>query len=221
MQRSFQLTLISVLITAAYVTPASGQQNTAQGSGAAAPKTQDTVIQLTDVVVTSTREDLQGIATSASEGIVTSKQLRTRPIQRAGDLMESVPGLVATQHSGEGKANQYFLRGFNLDHGTDLNTLVDGVPINLPTHGHGQGYTDLYFLIPELVDSVAYRKGPYYAQEGDFATAGSVRMRTISRIARPSALLETGSFGYRRALAMGSKPLWAENFPHSPSDFTM
>ena len=204
MQRSFQLTFISILITAAYATPASGQQNIAQGSAAVPPKTQDAVIKLTDVVVTSTREDLQGIATSASEGIVTSKQLRTRPIQRAGDLMESVPGLVATQHSGEGKANQYFLRGFNLDHGTDLNTLVDGVPINLPTHGHGQGYTDLYFLIPELVDSVAYRKGPYYAQEGDFATAGSVRMRTISRIARPSALLETGSFGYRRALAMGS-----------------
>lgn len=196
-----------ILISAAYAASAFAQQKPAALPVPATPKVVDEVINLPDVVVTSTREDLQGIATSASEGVVTSKQLRTRPIQRAGDLMESVPGLVATQHSGEGKANQYFLRGFNLDHGTDLNTLVDGVPINLPSHGHGQGYTDLYFLIPELVDSVTYRKGPYYAQEGDFATAGSVRMRTINRIARPNVLFETGSFGYRRALAMGSLKL--------------
>ncbi|MDB5875160.1 MAG: outer rane receptor protein [Ramlibacter sp.] len=165
---------------------------------------QDGGIRLKEVTITSTREDLQGVATSASEGIVTSKQLRTRPILRAGDIMESVPGLVATQHAGEGKANQYFLRGFNLDHGTDLATSVDGVPINFPTHGHGQGYTDLYFLIPELVDSVQYRKGPYYAEDGDFATAGSVRIRTVRRLEQPFALLEAGGFGYRRALAAGS-----------------
>jgi outer membrane cobalamin receptor len=125
-------------------------------------------------------------------------------VLRAGDLMESVPGLVATQHAGEGKANQYFLRGFNLDHGTDLATFVDGVQINMPTHGHGQGYTDLYFLIPELVDSVAYRKGPYYAEEGDFAAAGSVRLRTIRKVERPFGLIEAGAHGYRRALAVGS-----------------
>ena len=110
--------------------------------------------QLKAVVIQGTREDLQGIADTASEGIVTSKQIQTRPLQRAGDIMESVPGLVATQHAGGGKANQYFLRGFNLDHGTDFATYIDGAPINFPAHAHGQGYTDLYFLIPELIESL-------------------------------------------------------------------
>ncbi|CAN5449501.1 TonB-dependent receptor [soil metagenome] len=159
---------------------------------------------LTEVTIQSTREDLQGVATSASEGIVTSRQISTRPVLRAGDLMEAVPGLVATQHAGGGKANQYFLRGFNLDHGTDFATYVDGVPVNMPTHGHGQGYTDLYFLIPELVDTIEYRKGPYYAADGDFAAAGSVRFNTTRRVARPFGLIELGSFGFRRALAAGS-----------------
>jgi len=159
---------------------------------------------LPQVQIISTRADLQGTAGSASEGIVTAKQLRTRPLLRAGDLMESVPGLVATQHAGEGKANQYFLRGFNLDHGTDFATYVDGVPINLPTHGHGQGYTDLYFLIPELVQSVQYRKGPYYAEEGDFAAAGSARLRTARSLPSPFGLLEAGGNRYRRAMAAGS-----------------
>ncbi|HYF16913.1 MAG TPA: TonB-dependent receptor plug domain-containing protein [Ramlibacter sp.] len=161
---------------------------------------------LPSVVIQSTRQDLQGVANSASEGVVTSRQLRTRPVLRAGDVMESVPGLVATQHAGEGKANQYFLRGFNLDHGTDFATFVDGVPVNQPTHGHGQGYTDLYFLIPELVDSIHYRKGPYYADTGDFAAAGSARIRTVRRLDRPFALLEAGRFGYRRLVAAGSVP---------------
>ena len=74
-----------------------------------------------------------------------------RPVLRTGELLEVVPGLIVTQHSGSGKANQYFLRGFNLDHGTDLATSVDGVPVNMPTHAHGQGYTDINFVIPELV----------------------------------------------------------------------
>ena len=165
---------------------------------------QNAPVELKEVTIQSTREDLQGSATSASEGVVTSKQLRTRPVLRAGDVMESVPGLVATQHAGEGKANQYFLRGFNLDHGTDFATWVDGVPINFPTHGHGQGYTDLYFLIPELVDTIQYRKGPYYAEEGDFAAAGSARIRTLRRLDAPFALVEAGRFGYRRALVAGS-----------------
>lgn len=159
---------------------------------------------LQEVLVPSTREDLQGIADSASEGVVTSKQLRTRPLQRAGDLLEVVPGLIATQHAGEGKANQYFLRGFNLDHGTDFATLVDGVPVNLPTHGHGQGYTDLNFLIPELVESIRYRKGPYHAEDGDFSVVGSARIRTVRRLARPFGLVEAGHSGYRRMLVAGS-----------------
>ncbi|WP_205959663.1 TonB-dependent receptor [Ramlibacter humi] len=171
---------------------------------AAAPALAQQDAALRGVDVQSTREDLQGVAGSASEGVVTSKQLRTRPVLRAGDVMEAVPGLVATQHAGEGKANQYFLRGFNLDHGTDFATFVDGVPVNLPTHGHGQGYTDLYFLLPELVDTITYRKGPYYADTGDFAAAGNVRIRTVRKLDRPFAMLEAGRFGYRRALAAGS-----------------
>jgi outer membrane receptor protein involved in Fe transport len=160
--------------------------------------------QLKEIVIQGTREDLQGIADTASEGIVTSKQIRTRPLQRAGDIMESVPGLVATQHAGGGKANQYFLRGFNLDHGTDFATYIDGAPINLPTHGHGQGYTDLYFLIPELVESVQYRKGPYYAQEGDFSAAGSARIRTVRRLPQAIGIAEVGAAGYRRGVLAGS-----------------
>ena len=89
---------------------------------------------------------------------------------KIGDkALEVVPGLIVTQHSGEGKANQYFLRGFNLDHGTDLAIKVDGMPVNMPTHGHGQGYADINFLIPELIQSVNVRKGPYYADVGDFS----------------------------------------------------
>src|SRR5262249_37400966 len=99
-------------------------------------------------------DDLVGVATSASEGHVGAAELRLRPIIREGELLEAVPGMIVTQHSGEGKANQYFVRGFNLDHGTDFQTNVDGMPINMPTHGHGQGYTDLNFLIPELVDNI-------------------------------------------------------------------
>jgi outer membrane receptor protein involved in Fe transport len=166
-------------------------------------------IQLKEVVIQSTREDLQGIAETASEGVVTNKQLRTRPLLRAGDIVESVPGLVATQHAGGGKANQYFLRGFNLDHGTDFATHIDGAPINLPTHGHGQGYTDFYFLIPELVDSIQYRKGPYYAQEGDFSAAGSARIRTLRKLATPLGVVELGGDGYRRVMAAGSFHLGA------------
>jgi len=114
-----------------------------------------------------------------------------------------VPGVIATQHSGSGKANQYFLRGFNLDHSTDFAGFVAGVPINMPTHGHGQGYLDLNFLIPELVERIDYRKGPYFADVGDFSTAGTVKFKTVDRL-RPLASVTAGSFGYYRALAAGS-----------------
>ena len=119
-------------------------------------------------------DDLTGLTGAASEGSTGYLDLAARPITRAGELLETTPGLVATQHSGGGKANQYFLRGFNLDHGTDFSVRVAGVPVNMPSHGHGQGYADLSFVIPELVDRVAYRKGPYHAEAGDFSAAGSV-----------------------------------------------
>lgn len=142
--------------------------------------------------------------TAASEKIISGEELNARPASRVGELLEAVPGLIVTQHSGEGKANQYFLRGFNLDHGTDLAISVDGMPVNMPTHGHGQGYADINFLIPELVQSVNVRKGPYFADKGDFASAGAVGIDYVSKLPNNIAELTFGSFGYQRALAAGS-----------------
>ena len=114
-----------------------------------------------------------GSSDAASQGVVRAELLKSRPALRPGEVLEFVPGLIVTQHSGDGKANQYFLRGFNLDHGTDFATSVNGVPVNMPTHAHGQGYSDLNFLIPELIARITFRKGPYAAEDGDFASAGS------------------------------------------------
>lgn len=157
-----------------------------------------------DIVVYGRALQQIGEATSGSQGVVGYADFEQRPISRVGELAENVPGLIATQHSGEGKANQYFLRGFNLDHGTDLAGFVDGAPANMRTHGHGQGYLDLNFLIPELVERIDYTKGPYHAELGDFANAGSLAFTTRSRLARPMLEMSGGSFGYVRALAAGS-----------------
>ncbi|WP_324699143.1 TonB-dependent receptor [Novosphingobium aerophilum] len=145
-----------------------------------------------------------GIAQSGSQGVVGYEDFADKPLSRVGELVENVPGVIATQHSGTGKANQYFLRGFNLDHGTDFAGFVDGVPINMPTHGHGQGYLDLNFLIPELVERIDYRKGPYFADVGDFSAAGTVQFRTVDSLSRPLMEATAGSYGYYRALAAGS-----------------
>jgi hypothetical protein len=143
---------------------------------------------------------------AASAGDVGQGQLAAQPLLRPAAVLENVPGLIVTQHSGEGKANQYFLRAFNLDHGTDLSTEVDGMPVNMPTHAHGQGYTDLNFLIPELASDLHFQNGPYYADEGDFATAGAVRMDLVNEVPN-SATLGFGEDGYRRALLLGSTAL--------------
>jgi len=156
------------------------------------------------VEVVESVNNLVGIADSASEGARVREQLQARPIYRPGEILESVPGLIITQHSGEGKANQYFLRGFNLDHGTDLAITVDGIPVNMRTHGHGQGWADLNFLIPELVGDLQYRKGPYFAEEGDFAAAGAARLGLLNSLPRGVAEVGVGNHGYRRALIAGS-----------------
>ena len=153
-----------------------------------------------------------GVAMSGSQGVVGYADFENRPISRAGELAENVPGLVATQHSGEGKANQYFLRGFNLDHGTDLAGFVDGAPINMRSHGHGQGYLDLNFLIPELVERIDYTKGPYYSAQGDFASAGSIAFTMKDTLRRPVAEFTSGSFGYYRAFAAGSADVGGGTF---------
>ena len=147
--------------------------------------------------------------TAASAVTIGGAEVNARPFARAGEALEVVPGLIVTQHSGEGKANQYFLRGFNLDHGTDLAISVDGMPVNMPTHGHGQGYADINFMIPELIQSVNVRKGPYFADVGDFGSAGSLTIDYINRL--PKNILETtnGTFGYHRGLAAGSTAVGA------------
>ncbi|MCI0604459.1 TonB-dependent receptor [bacterium] len=149
-------------------------------------------------------DNLLGIADAASQGAVRYEQLALRPVSRPGELLETVPGVIISQHSGQGKANQYYLRGFNLDHGTDLSINVDGMPVNFPTHGHGQGYSDLSFLIPELVNDVQYQKGPYYAERGDFSSAGAVRIDYARSLDKTVAGLEAGSFEYGRALLLSS-----------------
>jgi len=164
-----------------------------------------------EVVVYGRAEQQLGVATSASEGVVGAADLKLVPFYRVGELAESVPGLVATQHSGTGKANQFYLRGFNLDHGTDFAGYVDGVPINKPSHGHGQGYLDLNFLIPEVVSSANYTKGPYHAENGDFATAGTVRFSSIRKLDRNQAKVSYGENGHRRALVLGSTTLLEGN----------
>ena len=157
-------------------------------------------------------EDLVGVAQAASQGAITAKQLDERPLMRNGEVLETVPGVIVTQHSGEGKANQYFLRGFNLDHGTDFATTVVGIPVNMPTHAHGQGYSDLNFLIPELVTGVQFSKGPYYAEQGDFATAGSSNINYATSLDHPMLHAEGGGEGYGRIVAAASPQLGDGHF---------
>ena len=186
---------------------------------AGAPQSVDAVLRFVlsaDVTVTGKRtftnladaaapaEDLVGIAQSSSQGAITARQLDARPIMRSGEVLETVPGVVISQHSGEGKANQYYLRGFNLDHGTDFASTVAGMPVNLPTHGHGQGYSDLNFLIPELVSGVQYEKGPYFADQGDFATAGSANINYVNALDAAIVRVGGGDEGFARALAAAS-----------------
>ena len=148
-----------------------------------------------------------GQSESASQGVVQAELIQNRALLRAAEALEFIPGMVVTQHSGDGKANQYFLRGMNLDHGTDFATRVNGVPINLPTHAHGQGYSDLNVLIPELVQRVNYKKGPYFASEGDFSSAGSADFVYRTTLPRDILDFSVGQRGYARGLAAGSRPV--------------
>lgn len=167
---------------------------------------------LQEVEVRANAIDLLGGANSAGEGTVVKQQLERRIVFRPGELLESVPGLIVTQHSGEGKANQYFARGFNLDHGTDLRITVDGMLVNQRSHGHGQGWADMNFIIPELAGSLQYQKGPYYADQGDFSSAGAVTMNYVDKL--PQGLLNygVGQQGFMRGLVAKSHEVAAGNF---------
>ena len=148
-----------------------------------------------------------GFSDSASQGTITQKLIEDRPALRTGEVLEFIPGMIVTQHSGDGKANQYYLRGFNLDHGTDFATFVAGMPVNMRSHAHGQGYTDLNFLVPELVSRIDYHKGPYFAEDGDFASAGSARIGYVSALEQSLASMTIGQGNYQRLLGAGSTAL--------------
>jgi len=154
------------------------------------------------------REDsLIGIATSATEGSVGAAEIQTRPILRSGEILETIPGVIITQHAGGGKANQYFLRGFNLDHGTDFAISLDGMPLNLPSHAHGEGYADMNTVIPEFVERVDFRKGPYYADVGNYGSAGSANLAFFKTLPQNFVIVEGGMYGFGRGVFGASRQL--------------
>jgi outer membrane receptor protein involved in Fe transport len=165
---------------------------------------------LDEITVIGQRINLIGSASSASEGAVADQEIQLAPTYRPGQLLETVPGLIVTLHSGEGKANQFLLRGYNLDHGTDLATYVDGIPVNQPTHAHGQGYTDLNFMIPELANGITYTKGPYYSDIGDFGAIGSVHVSYRDTI-EDQVSASVGMYDFQRVFAAGSTALASGN----------
>jgi hypothetical protein len=174
-----------------------------------AAQADDFVIQR--VLVEGARASQLGIVDSASAGSIGARELGQQIAYRPGDLLEATPGLVVSQHSGEGKANQFYLRGFNLDHGTDLATWVDGMPVNQRSHAHGQGWTDLNFLIPEITTRLDYTKGPYSARQGDFASAGSAAITYANRLVNDVATVSAGQDGFVRTAIAGSPALGGGN----------
>jgi hypothetical protein len=156
------------------------------------------------VVVEGKAESLIGTAPSASKGQASREELMQRPISRRGELLETVPGVVVTQHAGDGKANQYFVRGSNLDHGTDFALFVDGIPINFRNHAHGQGYADLNFIIPEMLEQLEYWKGNYYAFLGDLSSNGAARFRLSDHLEQGMATFTWGEYNYYRGVLADS-----------------
>ncbi len=165
----------------------------------------------TTIDVHSRADDLVGIAASATQGTVGQTEIQDRPILRSGEVLEAVPGVIITQHAGGGKANQYFLRGFNLDHGTDFAIFIDDMPLNLPSHAHGEGYADMNIVIPEFVKRVDYEKGPYYADVGNYGSAGSAHLVFFNMLPHDFSQVEGGMFGYGRAVFGVSQKLGLGN----------
>jgi hypothetical protein len=169
------------------------------------------VFRLPEVVVIGRQSNLVGVAESASQGTTGQAQLEDRPTLRSGEILETVPGVIITQHAGGGKANQYFLRGFNLDHGTDFAVFLDDMPLNLPSHAHGEGYSDMNTVIPEFVERVDYEKGPYYADVGNYGSAGSAHLVFYKVLPEDFATVEGGMYGYERGVAGFSQRLGPGN----------
>ena len=178
-------------------------------TAAATNNATNTVTVLPEVVVTGRQDSLLGVADSASQGTTGAAQIADRPMLRSGEILETVPGVIITQHAGGGKANQYFLRGFNLDHGTDFAVFLDDMPLNLPSHAHGEGYSDMNTVIPEFVERVNYEKGPYYADVGNFGSAGSAHLDFYQSLPQDFVTLEAGTYGYERGVFGASQKLGA------------
>lgn len=179
-------------------------------AGAVSAQSQDSLQNETLAAGSIEKIEIQGKATSligeaisASEGIIGQQEILNRPMLRTGEILELVPGMVVTQHSGTGKANQYFLRGFNLDHGTDFATSIDYMPINMRSHGHGQGYTDLNFIIPETIRTITFKKGAYYGQVGDFSGAGGADFNTVNQKQTTQLSATLGQDNFQRYLLAG------------------
>jgi len=165
----------------------------------------------TTINVQGREDDLIGRTESGTQGTVGAKELADRPILRSGEVLEAVPGVIITQHAGGGKANQYFLRGFNLDHGTDFAIFLDDMSLNLPSHAHGEGYSDMNTVIPEFVRRVNYEKGPYYADVGNYGSAGSAHLEFFKTLPQNFVQAEGGMYGYGRIVFGASHKLGAGN----------
>jgi hypothetical protein len=165
----------------------------------------------TTINVQGREDDLIGIAESGTQGTVGATEIEDRPILRSGEVLETVPGLIITQHAGGGKANQYYLRGFNLDHGTDFAIFIDDMPLNLPSHAHGEGYSDMNIVIPEFVKRVNFEKGPYYADIGNYGSAGAAHVEYFRTLEKNFAKVEGGTYGYGRAVFGASQKLGSGN----------
>ncbi len=189
------------IVVSAFVGAFFGAAVCSDAASANAVINQGELAQIETLIVYGHQLNLLGTSVAAAEGVVGSREIENRPVLRIGEILEFVPGMVVTQHSGSGKANQYFLRGFNLDHGTDFSTTIDGMPVNMRSHGHGQGYTDLNFIIPELIHDIHYRKGPYYAEVGDFSGAGAAEFSVKNSLASNQLSMTGGEFDYRRVYA--------------------
>lgn len=134
--------------------------------------------------------------------VITEVDIQAQPVNSSQDVLQKVPGLFIGQHAGGGKAEQIFLRGFDVDHGTDIAISADGIPVNMVSHAHGQGYSDLHFIIPETIDKIDFGKGPYYGDKGDFNTAGYINFKTKEKIENSSVKLEVGQFNTQRIMAL-------------------
>jgi hydrogenase/urease accessory protein HupE len=186
--------------TACFVSSTAVAQSQVTNAPISSPATNSQSTLLPTVVVNGRQDSMIGIASSATQGTVGAAQLEARPILRVGEILETVPGMIITQHAGGGKANQYFLRGFNLDHSTDFATYLDDMPLNLPSHAHGEGYSDMNVVIPEFVQRVNYEKGPYYADVGNYSSAGAAHLQFYKVLPEDFLTVEGGSFGFERGV---------------------